>query len=95
MALHLTKKVFDAYLGQVLEDALRLYGPRRLVGSYNGGKDAVVIMHLQRYASMCFVAPAAPSRKKETTEVVYVSLSFAPRVLLFTFRVLYWCYCLT
>eukprot|EP00752_Nemacystus_decipiens_P013632 g12085.t2 len=35
---------------QVLRDSLRLYGPDQLIGSYNGGKDAVVIMHLQRAA---------------------------------------------
>lgn len=32
----------------VLSDALRLYGPEQLFSSYNGGKDAVVIMHLLR-----------------------------------------------
>lgn len=31
-----------------LSDALRLYGPTRLFSSYNGGKDADVIMHLLR-----------------------------------------------
>ncbi|CAM9394502.1 unnamed protein product [Pylaiella littoralis] len=35
---------------QVLGDSLRLYGPDQLIGSYNGGKDAVVIMHLHRAA---------------------------------------------
>ncbi|CAN0096245.1 unnamed protein product [Ectocarpus sp. 13 AM-2016] len=35
---------------QVLNDGLRLYGPDQLIGSYNGGKDAVVIMHLHRAA---------------------------------------------
>lgn len=34
----------------VLRDALRLYGPYGVYGSYNGGKDAVVIMHLLRAA---------------------------------------------
>lgn len=32
----------------ILTDALRLYGPYQLFSSYNGGKDAVVIMHLLR-----------------------------------------------
>jgi FAD synthetase len=32
----------------VLDDALRLYGPEQVYSSYNGGKDAVVIMHLLR-----------------------------------------------
>lgn len=31
-----------------LSDALRLYGPHQLFSSFNGGKDAVVIMHLLR-----------------------------------------------
>jgi hypothetical protein len=31
-----------------LSDALRLYGPQRVFSSYNGGKDADVIMHLLR-----------------------------------------------
>eukprot|EP00586_Coscinodiscus_wailesii_P014920 CAMPEP_0172503736 /NCGR_PEP_ID=MMETSP1066-20121228/171777_1 /TAXON_ID=671091 /ORGANISM="Coscinodiscus wailesii, Strain CCMP2513" /LENGTH=656 /DNA_ID=CAMNT_0013279585 /DNA_START=430 /DNA_END=2400 /DNA_ORIENTATION=+ len=35
---------------QTLDGAYRLYGPRCVVGSYNGGKDAVVIMHLLRAA---------------------------------------------
>ncbi len=33
---------------QILSDALRLYGPDQLFSSFNGGKDAVVIMHLMR-----------------------------------------------
>lgn len=33
-----------------LSDALRLYGPDRLISSFNGGKDAVVVMHLLRAA---------------------------------------------
>lgn len=35
----------------VLYDALRLYGPKQLFSSFNGGKDAVVIMHLLRAAT--------------------------------------------
>lgn len=31
-----------------LRNSYRLYGPQHLVGSFNGGKDAVCIMHLQR-----------------------------------------------
>lgn len=34
----------------VLASALRLYGPHRLISSFNGGKDAVVVMHLLRAA---------------------------------------------
>jgi FAD synthetase len=33
-----------------LLDAMRLYGPKYVVASYNGGKDAEVIMHLMRAA---------------------------------------------
>lgn len=34
----------------ILASALRLYGPQKLIASFNGGKDAVVIMHLLRAA---------------------------------------------
>jgi FAD synthetase len=34
----------------VVEQALRLYGPSHVFASYNGGKDAVVVMHLLRVA---------------------------------------------
>jgi 3'-phosphoadenosine 5'-phosphosulfate sulfotransferase (PAPS reductase)/FAD synthetase len=34
----------------VLKDALRLFGPDCVIASYNGGKDAVAIMHLLRAA---------------------------------------------
>ncbi|EWM21421.1 fad synthetase [Nannochloropsis gaditana] len=34
----------------VVEQALRLYGPSHVFASYNGGKDAVVVMHLLRAA---------------------------------------------
>lgn len=47
----------DAYISakvgsalDVLEQAIRLYGPAGVFGSYNGGKDAVVVMHLMRAA---------------------------------------------
>ncbi len=32
----------------ILTNALRLYGPHQLFSSFNGGKDAVIIMHLLR-----------------------------------------------
>lgn len=45
----------DAYMSKqlnsaldILSDALRLYGPQQLFASYNGGKDAVVVLHLLR-----------------------------------------------
>ena len=34
----------------VMKDAFRLYGPERLVTAFNGGKDAVVILHLSLVA---------------------------------------------
>ena len=47
----------DTYLQSLINDALhtlanayRLYGPHNVIGSYNGGKDAVVIFHLMRAA---------------------------------------------
>ncbi|KAL9185470.1 hypothetical protein ACHAXT_003247 [Thalassiosira profunda] len=49
------KECTDPYIAPVLKSALhdmemayRLYGPFCMVGSYNGGKDAVVIFHLMR-----------------------------------------------
>jgi hypothetical protein len=45
----------DAYMSKqlnsaldILSDALRLYGAEQLFASYNGGKDAVVVLHLLR-----------------------------------------------
>ena len=35
---------------QILLDAYRLYGPKNVIGSFNGGKDAVVIMELMKAA---------------------------------------------
>ena len=40
----------------VLGDAIRLYGPSHVVASYNGGKDADVVMHLMRAAVARFAA---------------------------------------
>ncbi len=34
----------------ILCDALRLFGPEKVTTSFNGGKDAVVVMHLFRAA---------------------------------------------
>lgn len=39
----------------IIEQGIRLYGPSRIFASYNGGKDAVVIMHLFRAALANFV----------------------------------------
>jgi 3'-phosphoadenosine 5'-phosphosulfate sulfotransferase (PAPS reductase)/FAD synthetase len=38
----------------ILDQALRTYGPKQLFSSYNGGKDAEVIMHLLRAAAAKF-----------------------------------------
>ena len=72
----------DKYLKHMLHDALkclegayRLYGPENVIGSFNGGKDAVVILHLMR------AAHAQHYRQKlsqgESVRIV------APRVLYF------------
>ena len=52
---HALRDCTDGYIAQHLNsaldaitDALRLYGPELLLSSYNGGKDADVIMHLLR-----------------------------------------------
>lgn len=39
----------------ILHQAYRLYGPESVVGSYNGGKDACVILHLMRAAYANFI----------------------------------------
>lgn len=43
---YISKQINSAL--DILTDALRLYGPRYVFSSYNGGKDADVIMHLLR-----------------------------------------------
>lgn len=55
---HVLRNCKDGYIAQhinhaldVLTDAYRLYGPDHLISSYNGGKDADVIMHLLRAVS--------------------------------------------
>jgi FAD synthetase len=35
----------------ILSGTLRLYGAEQIFGSYNGGKDAVVVLHLLRAVS--------------------------------------------
>jgi len=53
----------DSYVSPKIKDALhcldqayRLYGPRSVICSYNGGKDAVVILHLVRAAHAKYCA---------------------------------------
>lgn len=53
---------------QVLMDALRLYGPDAVVGSYNGGKDAVVIFHLLR---ACVAEYSRQKNIKVAPKVIY------------------------
>ena len=48
----------------LLDDALRLYGPEKVISSYNGGKDAVVIMHLLR-------AAVANYTRKRASGIIY------------------------
>ena len=55
---HVLRNCRDGYISQhinhaldILTDAYRLYGPDHLISSYNGGKDADVIMHLLRAVS--------------------------------------------
>lgn len=40
----------------ILYDSLRLFGPDQVFSSYNGGKDAVVVMHLLRAATAKYSA---------------------------------------
>ena len=42
---HLVMSALD-----ILQQSYRLYGPQSIIGSYNGGKDACVILHLMRAA---------------------------------------------
>jgi FAD synthetase len=65
-----------------LNGAYRLYGPEFVVGSYNGGKDAVAIMHLQRAAHAHFyreMQRKASSSSSSTQLIVPI----APRVVYF------------
>jgi hypothetical protein len=58
---HALRDCKDGYIAKhvntaldVLSDAVRLYGSRYLMSSYNGGKDADVIMHLLRAVTAKF-----------------------------------------
>eukprot|EP00560_Eucampia_antarctica_P005377 CAMPEP_0197836216 /NCGR_PEP_ID=MMETSP1437-20131217/28273_1 /TAXON_ID=49252 ORGANISM="Eucampia antarctica, Strain CCMP1452" /NCGR_SAMPLE_ID=MMETSP1437 /ASSEMBLY_ACC=CAM_ASM_001096 /LENGTH=723 /DNA_ID=CAMNT_0043442225 /DNA_START=216 /DNA_END=2387 /DNA_ORIENTATION=+ len=68
----------DAYLHPVVQDALealenayRLYGPQNVIGSYNGGKDAVVIFHLLRAAHAHYYHTTSTSQKMIRPRVIY------------------------
>ena len=61
-----------AAIGQsidVLTQAFRLYGPRGVFVSFNGGKDAVVIMHLARAALAKFLEDTGSP--EERLRVIY------------------------
>jgi hypothetical protein len=53
-----------------LIDALRLYGPQQILSSYNGGKDADVIMHLLRAVTAKFSADS-PEKTIYRPNLVY------------------------
>jgi len=44
---------------ETLHQSYRLYGPQSVVGSYNGGKDAVAILHLMRAAYAAYLRDEA------------------------------------
>lgn len=56
----------------VLDDALRLYGPRHIYSSFNGGKDAVVIMHLLRASTAKF---SKDRKESHRPQLVYFAVS--------------------
>eukprot|EP00548_Thalassiothrix_antarctica_P001025 CAMPEP_0194131250 /NCGR_PEP_ID=MMETSP0152-20130528/2058_1 /TAXON_ID=1049557 /ORGANISM="Thalassiothrix antarctica, Strain L6-D1" /LENGTH=638 /DNA_ID=CAMNT_0038825977 /DNA_START=112 /DNA_END=2028 /DNA_ORIENTATION=- len=71
----------DSYVAPLITDALchldhalRIYGPRSVVCSYNGGKDAVVIFHLLRAAIAHYhykKVKTNPQVKLERPRVIY------------------------
>ena len=54
-----------------LHDAIRLYGPKRLISSFNGGKDAVVVMHLLRAAMAKF---SHDNNRVERPQFIYFAI---------------------
>jgi Phosphoadenosine phosphosulfate reductase family len=67
----------DSYVAPLIQDALahldqayRLYGPRSVVCSYNGGKDAVVILHLTRAAAAHYYE-TNKEKRPERPRVIY------------------------
>lgn len=80
------KNCQDKYLKRELTEALdcleaayRLYGPENVIGSYNGGKDAVVILHLMRAAHAHYYEGSMVPQ----SDGAIVSSMIAPRVLYF------------
>jgi len=73
-----------------LEHAFRLYGPESVIGSFNGGKDAVVILELMRAAHAKYYHDQiveAESTKLENSDKVEesttTSIALRPRVIYF------------
>lgn len=62
-----------------LLEAYRLYGPENVIGSYNGGKDAVAILHLMRAAKAQYYYMRQQSGEDDRSSDV----KLAPRVLYF------------
>ena len=63
----------------VLDDAMRLYGPERLISSFNGGKDAVVVMHLLRAAAAKF----SVGKKATVDDFNTVDVNYSPKFIYF------------
>lgn len=68
----------DSYVATLIQDALRvlhhayrLYGPRNVVCSYNGGKDACVIVHLLRAAHANFLRDEKKKEKLTKPRMIY------------------------
>jgi FAD synthetase len=57
---------------KILEDALRVFGPDAVYASFNGGKDACVILHLLRAARH---AHAVKSSNREKPKCIYFDAS--------------------
>ena len=53
----------------VLYQGFRLYGPQSIIGSYNGGKDAVVILHLMRAAYAKYIEDVTIAKDEDDSEV--------------------------
>jgi len=62
-----------------LDHAYRLYGPESVICSFNGGKDAVVILHLVRAAHAKYYSDLRKNRKNNDSDVRIVR----PRVVYF------------
>jgi len=67
----------------ILHQAYRLYGPRSVIGSYNGGKDACVILHLMRAAYANFIRndPSTEKRACQPRTIYFEHEDEFPEVL--------------